>query len=114
MPLADVIQFIFWSCIGDKLGRGLPTVLGSVVIFVEVIIEFLTTFLDMYAGGKPFLGFGSSLIQIGVPVLVTKLSHPKERVQITTFPNTSIVLSYVMGAENLAVIALDASGRGDF
>ncbi len=29
---------------------------------------------------------------MGAPVLVTELSHPKERVSVTTFYNTSIVL----------------------
>lgn len=89
---------IFFSWVGDKLGRRLPTALGSVIIITGVIIEFFATSLDMYIGGKVILGVGSSLIQMGAPVLVTELSHPKERVQITTFYNTSIVLGYVIGA----------------
>ncbi|KAM0309439.1 hypothetical protein ACHAPQ_012576, partial [Fusarium lateritium] len=52
----------------------------------------------MFIGGKIVLGIGSSLIQMGAPVLVTELSHPKERVQITTLYNTNIVLGYVIGA----------------
>ncbi|KAK4907993.1 hypothetical protein LTR66_017598 [Elasticomyces elasticus] len=35
---------------------------------------------------------------MGAPVLITELSHPKERVQVTTFYNTSIPLGYVIGA----------------
>lgn len=96
--IGGVIPFIFLSWIGDKFGRRLPTALGSVVIIVGVIVEFFATSLNMYIGGKLVLGIGSSLIQMGAPVLVTELSHPKERVQITTFYNTSIVLGYVIGA----------------
>lgn len=96
--IGGVIPFIFLSWIGDKFGRRLPTALGSVVIIVGVIVEFFATSLNMYIGGKIVLGFGSSLIQMGAPVLVTELSHPKERVQVTTFYNTSIVLGYVIGA----------------
>lgn len=96
--IGGVIPFIFLSWIGDKFGRRLPTALGSVVIITGVIIEFFATSLNMYIGGKIVLGVGSSLIQMGAPVLVTELSHPKERVQITTFYNTSIVLGYVIGA----------------
>ncbi|KAH8691989.1 putative MFS hexose transporter [Talaromyces proteolyticus] len=96
--IGGVIPFIFFSWISDKFGRRLPTSLGSVVIIIGVFIEFFATSLNMYIGGKIVLGFGSSLIQMGAPVLVTELSHPKERVQITTFYNTSIVLGYVIGA----------------
>ncbi|KAI2733973.1 hypothetical protein DTO012A8_10092 [Penicillium roqueforti] len=96
--IGGVIPFIFLSWISDKFGRRLPTALGSVVIIVGVLVEFFATSLNMYIGGKIVLGVGSSLIQMGAPVLITELSHPKERVQVTTFYNTSIVLGYVIGA----------------
>jgi sugar porter (SP) family MFS transporter len=96
--IGGVIPFIFLGWIGDKCGRRLPTALGSVVIIVGVIVQFFATSLSMFIGGKIVLGIGSSLIQMGAPVLVTELSHPKERVRITTFYNTSIVLGYVIGA----------------
>ena len=96
--IGGVIPFIFLSWIGDAFGRRLPTILGSVIIIVGVIVEFFATSLNLYIGGKIVLGIGSSLIQMGAPVLVTELSHPKERVAVTTFYNTSIVLGYVIGA----------------
>ncbi|KXG52580.1 Major facilitator superfamily domain, general substrate transporter [Penicillium griseofulvum] len=96
--IGGVIPFIFLGWIGDKYGRRLPTALGSIIIITGVIVEFFATSLNMYIGGKIVLGIGSSLIQMGAPVLITELSHPKERVQITTFYNTSIVLGYVIGA----------------
>lgn len=96
--VGGVIPFIFLSWIGDVLGRRVPTALGSIVIIAGVLVEFFATSLNMYTGGKVVLGIGSSLIQMGAPVLVTELSHPKERVRITTFYNTSIVLGYVIGA----------------
>ncbi|KAH8675078.1 putative MFS hexose transporter [Ilyonectria robusta] len=96
--IGGIIPFIFLGWIGDVTGRRLPTALGSVVIMAGVIVQFFATSLNMYIGGKIVLGIGSSLIQMGAPVLVTELSHPKERVQVTTFYNTSIVLGYVIGA----------------
>ncbi|KIN03509.1 hypothetical protein OIDMADRAFT_26199 [Oidiodendron maius Zn] len=96
--IGGVIPFLFLSWIGDKLGRRIPTALGSIIIITGVLVEFFATSLNMYIGGKIVLGIGSGLIQMGAPVLVTELSHPKERVQITTFYNTSIVLGYVIGA----------------
>ncbi|KAH7309624.1 putative MFS hexose transporter [Stachybotrys elegans] len=96
--IGGVVPFLFLGWIGDQMGRRVPTAIGSVIIIIGVLIEFFATTLNMYIGGKIILGTGSSLIQMGAPVLVTELSHPKERVQITTFYNTSIVLGYVIGA----------------
>lgn len=96
--IGGLIPFIFLSWIGDRLGRRIPTAMGSIVIITGVIVQFFATSLNMFIGGKIVLGIGSSLIQMGAPVLITELSHPKERVQITTFYNTSIVLGYVIGA----------------
>lgn len=96
--IGGVIPFIFLSWIGDLLGRRWPTAIGSVTIIAGVLVEFFATSLNMYIGGKIVVGVGSSIIQMGAPVLITELSHPKERVQITTFYNTSIVLGYVIGA----------------
>ncbi|KAJ3459830.1 hypothetical protein FSOLCH5_013771 [Fusarium solani] len=96
--IGGVIPFIFLSWIGDVAGRRVPTALGSIVIIAGVIVQFFATSLNMFIGGKIVLGIGSSLIQMGAPVLVTELSHPKERVQVTTLYNTNIVLGYVIGA----------------
>lgn len=96
--IGGVIPFIFLSWLGDKIGRRWPTAIGSVIIMAGALIQFFATSLPMFIGGKIVLGFGSSLIQMGAPVLVTELSHPKERVQVTTFYNTSIPLGYVIGA----------------
>lgn len=96
--IGGVIPFIFFGWIGDRLGRRVPTAAGSVIIIVGVLVEFFADSLNMYIGGKIVVGIGSSMIQMGAPVLVTELSHPKERVQVTTFYNTSIVLGYVIGA----------------
>ncbi|OAQ73665.1 MFS hexose transporter [Pochonia chlamydosporia 170] len=96
--IGGVIPFLTLSWLGDKFGRRVPTALGSLVIIIGVLIEFFATSLNMYIGGKMVLGFGSGLVQMTAAVLVTELSHPKERVQVTTFYNTSIVLGYVIGA----------------
>ena len=96
--IGGVIPFLFLGWMGDKFGRRIPTALGSVIIIVGVFVEFFATSLNMYIGGKIVLGIGSGLVQMTAAVLVTELSHPKERVQVTTFYNTSIVLGYVIGA----------------
>jgi sugar porter (SP) family MFS transporter len=96
--IGGVFPFLFLGWLGDKFGRRLPTAIGSVIIIAGALIELFATSLAMYIGGKIVLGVGSSMIQMGAPVLVSELSHPKERVRITTFYNTSVVLGYVIGA----------------
>ena len=96
--IGAVIPLLTLGWIGDKYGRRIPTALGSFVIIIGVLIEFFADSLSMYIGGKIVLGFGTGLVQMTAAVLVTELSHPKERVQVTTFYNTSIVLGYVIGA----------------
>ncbi|RFU80346.1 mfs hexose transporter [Trichoderma arundinaceum] len=44
-----------------------------------VIVEFFATSLNIYLGGKVVIGIGSSLIQMGAPVIIMELSHPKEQ-----------------------------------
>ncbi|KAG5920960.1 hypothetical protein E4U42_006024, partial [Claviceps africana] len=96
--IGGVVSFLTLGWIGDRYGRRVPTGLGSLVIMVGVLIETFASSLDMYIGGKMVLGFGSGLVQMTAAVLVTELSHPKERVRVTTFYNTSLVLGYVVGA----------------
>ncbi|GAO19678.1 hypothetical protein UVI_02022620 [Ustilaginoidea virens] len=96
--IGGVVPLLTLGWVGDRFGRRVPTALGSLVIIIGVFVEFFATSLDMYIGGKMILGFGSGLVQMTAAVLVTELSHPKERVQVTTFYNTSIVLGYVVGA----------------
>ncbi|KHO01628.1 General substrate transporter [Metarhizium album ARSEF 1941] len=96
--IGGVIPLLTLSWMGDKFGRRVPTALGSLVIIVGVLVGFFATSLNMYIVGKMVLGFGGALIQMTAAVLVTELSHPKERVQVTSLYNTSIVLGYVVGA----------------
>ncbi|KAG6000267.1 hypothetical protein E4U21_005628 [Claviceps maximensis] len=96
--IGGLIPLLTLSWIGDRYGRRVPTGLGSLVIIVGVLIEVFASSLNMYIGGKMVLGFGSGLVQMTAAVLVTELSHPKERVRVTTFYNTSIVLGSVVGA----------------
>ncbi|KAG5977250.1 hypothetical protein E4U55_006951 [Claviceps digitariae] len=96
--IGGVIPFLTLGWMGDRYGRRVPTGLGSLVIMVGVLIEVFASSLNMFIGGKLVLGFGTGLVQMTAAVLVTELSHPKERVRVTTFYNTSIVLGYVVGA----------------
>jgi MFS family permease len=45
--IGGVIPFLFLSWIGDKLGRRIPTALGSIIIITGVLVEFFATSLNM-------------------------------------------------------------------
>lgn len=85
-----------WLC--DKYGRRIPTTLGAIVIIIGALIQNFSSNLSTFIGGKIVLGAGVTLVQLGAPVLLTEMSHPKEREVVTTFYNTSVYLGYVIGA----------------
>lgn len=96
--IGGVIPLVLFNWLGDKLGRRWPTVIGAVIIIIGAVIQVFARDLWMFIGGKIVLGFGVTTVQMGAPVLVTELSHPKERASVSTFYNTSVYLGYVVGA----------------
>ena len=71
--------------------------IGAVIIIGSAIMQTFSTSHNMFIGAKMILGFGTSVVQMGAPVLITELSHPKERAIVTSLYNTSVVLGYVIG-----------------
>ena len=102
--IGGAIPLILFSWLPDYLGRKWPTVIGAVIIIGSAIMQTFATSLNVYIGGKIILGFGTSVVQMGAPVLITELSHPKERAIVTSLYNTSVVLGYVIGGERLPVL----------
>lgn len=96
--IGGIIPLIFFNWIGDYFGRRLPTALGAFIIIVGALVEFFAATLPMFIGGKVIIGVGSTVVQLGAPVLVTELTHPKERAKVTTIYNTGVYLGYVIGA----------------
>ena len=96
--IGGVIALLLLSWMPDKFGRRHPTVLGAVLIIIGALIQNFSSTLAMFIGGKIVLGLGVTTVQLGAPVLVAELSHPKERATVGTFYNTSIYLGYVIGA----------------
>ncbi|KAH6672663.1 general substrate transporter [Plectosphaerella plurivora] len=96
--IGGVIPLVLLNWLGDKYGRRLPTVVGSIFIIIGTLIQFFSPNLMTFVGGKIVLGFGVTTVQLGAPVLMAELSHPKERTVVTTFYNTSVYLGYVVGA----------------
>ncbi|TKX27040.1 lactose permease-like protein 1 [Elsinoe australis] len=96
--IGAILPLILFPWLGDKYGRRVPTAIGATIIIVAALIQTFAINLGMFIGGKAILGIGTSIVQLGAPVLVTELCHPKERARFTSFYNTSINLGYVIGA----------------
>lgn len=96
--IGGVVALLFLSWMPDKYGRRVPTVLGGILIIIGALIQNFSSSLGMFIGGKIVLGCGVTTVQLGAPVLVAELSHPKERATVGTFYNTSVYLGYVVGA----------------
>lgn len=103
--IGGAIPLIFLNWLPDYLGRRWPTVIGAIIIIGAALMETFAKTLDVYIGGKIILGFGTSIVQMGAPVLITELSHPKERAIVTSLYNTSVVLGYVIGGKFCRVLS---------
>lgn len=73
--IGGVIPLVFLNWLLDYLGRKWPTVIGAVIIIGSSIMQNFSTSLIMFIGAKRVLGFRTSIVQMGVPVLITELSH---------------------------------------
>lgn len=99
----------------DKLGRRALCFMGALIVIGMAIMETFSSSFRMFTAGKLLLGFGANLQQIGGPVLVTELAHPKQRVVLTSFYNTSIYLGFIIGAWiTLAHSAFHRTGLGKY
>ncbi|KAF7556060.1 hypothetical protein G7Z17_g1761 [Cylindrodendrum hubeiense] len=85
-----------WIC--DQFGRRMPMMIGSFIIIASTMGQAWALSFTMFSAFKMLLGIGIGLSQIGAPVLVAELAHPKERSMFTNFYNTTIYLGMVVGA----------------
>jgi sugar porter (SP) family MFS transporter len=82
----------------DKLGRRALCAIGSGIVISMAIMQTFSTSFPMFIAGKMILGFGANLQQVGGPVLVVELAHPKSREALTALYNTSIYIGLIAGA----------------
>lgn len=76
----------------DRFGRRLLVFGGAILVVGMAIMETFSTNFYMFSAGKLLLGFGSVTQQIGAPMLVMELAHPKHRETLSSLYNTSICL----------------------
>lgn len=96
--VGGIVATIVAGPITDRLGRRALCFIGSGIVISMAIMETFSTSFHMFTAGKLLLGFGANLQQIGGPMLVVELAHPKSREAISSVYNTSIFLGEIIGA----------------
>jgi sugar porter (SP) family MFS transporter len=98
VSVGALCALFFSSTIVGRLGRRAACFIGSIIVIGMSIMEFFATTFNIFVAGKLLLGFGAVLQQIGGPMLVTELAHPRHREALTSFYNTSIYIGLVLGS----------------
>ncbi|OQD98849.1 hypothetical protein PENSOL_c008G11534 [Penicillium solitum] len=98
MSVGAMVGCLVGGFLSDKFGRKVLVGSGAIIVMGMVIMETFSHSLEMFAGAKMVLGFGIVIQQLGAPVLVTELAHPKQRETLTSICNTCISLGFIIGA----------------
>ncbi|KAF2095824.1 hexose transporter [Rhizodiscina lignyota] len=98
---AVAAQFFLWWLV-DKIGRKFTIIAGAVIIIVGVFLQSFARGIAMFAVARTIIGMGLSFEYTAAPMLVSELSHPTHRAQLSTLLNTL----YYFGATLAAWITL--------
>ena len=96
-----VSQFFPWWLV-EKIGRKLTIIAGALIIILGVFLQSFANGVAMFATARSVIGLGLSFENTAAPMLVSELSHPTHRGQLSTLLNTL----YYFGATLAAWIAL--------
>ncbi|KAH8812495.1 general substrate transporter [Xylogone sp. PMI_703] len=96
-----VSQFFLWWLV-EKIGRKLTIIMGAVIIILGVFLQSFAKGIAMFASARAIIGMGLSFEYTAAPMLVSELSHPTHRAQLSTLLNTL----YYFGATIAAWVTL--------
>lgn len=97
MAVGGLVSCIVGGPLADRFGRKLLCSVGAVITVGAALMQAFAINFGMFTGGKMLVGFGVGLQQLAAPVLVTELAHPNNRVFITAFYNTNILVGFIIG-----------------
>ncbi|KAL2816090.1 putative MFS hexose transporter [Aspergillus granulosus] len=96
--VGGIVACIIGGPLSERFGRKIMCSGGAALVVSMAIMQTFSTNFEMFTGGKLLVGLGSFFQQVAAPVLVTELAHPKQRVALTSFYNTSIFIGLIIGA----------------
>lgn len=94
-------QFFLWWLV-EKIGRKLTIIIGALIIILGVFLQSFSHSIAMFASARAIIGLGLSFEYTAAPMLISELSHPTHRAQLSTLLNTL----YYFGATLAAWITL--------
>ncbi|KAF2621078.1 putative MFS hexose transporter [Macroventuria anomochaeta] len=98
MSVGGLVACILGGTLADRFGRRGVCFVGAALVLGMALMQTFSTNFDMFVGSKMIIGFGGNLQQLGGPVLVSELAHPKQRVLVTSLYNTSIFIGLILGS----------------
>ncbi|OEJ84063.1 Lactose permease [Hanseniaspora osmophila] len=107
-----LLSFFVTAKINDALGRKKALIIGNVIMLAGVLVQSFSgawihglpenytkrDILGMMIGGRIILGFGSGILQVAAPSLISELSFPTHRQATTTVYNSSWYLGAIVAA----------------
>lgn len=96
--VGGIIAIFVGGSLVHHLGRRACCLVGSVIVIGMAIMETFAVDFHMFTAAKLILGLGANVMQLGGPVLVMELAHPKSRVAISSLYNTNLYFGLVVGA----------------
>lgn len=80
-------QLYLWWLV-EKVGRKMIIICGAVIIIIGVFLQTFARGIAMFAVARCIIGMGLSFEYTAAPMLVSELSHPTHRAQLSTLLNT--------------------------
>lgn len=96
--VGEVVGIFFAFFLTDWWGRRPTVALGSIFVIVGVFTQAWATSVNVFAGGKLILGFGTIIAQIAAPILCMELAHPKDRVGFMGLYGAGLYFGMTSGA----------------
>ncbi|SPO00313.1 related to hexose transporter protein [Cephalotrichum gorgonifer] len=98
LPLGCVLATPFVSVVGDRWGRRVGIIVGSVIMVAGGVIQGASVHIGMFMASRFIIGVGIVFANAFAPMLIAELAHPKERQVITSLYQTSWYIGAIIAA----------------
>ncbi|OCH89637.1 general substrate transporter [Obba rivulosa] len=86
--VGSLAAYPFAPYLSDGIGRKFTILLGAIVMIGGVALQSAAHNINMFIGARFLIGFGLTFAANAAPMLVTELSYPTYRAQLTSLYNS--------------------------
>lgn len=86
--IGSLAAYPFAPYLSDGLGRRRTVFIGALIMCIATAIQTASQSVGMFIGARFLIGFGLTFAANAAPMLVTELSYPKYRAQLTSTYNS--------------------------